>query len=107
MFKKTIAIVSVLLISSSAFAFMGGDDNQSGYGAGSADGAMDTRGRGAGKGHGDAEGSFSMSVNASGKGSSEAQADMDAAENARMKGNTDVRTESSPSRVPVMLPPAQ
>ena len=96
--KILITMVAMLFATTSAVAFMCGDDNQSGAAAGSADGAMDTRGRGAGKGSGDAEGNFSMSINASGKGSSSAEADMDAAENARLKGDTDVRTESSPAR---------
>lgn len=103
--KKTlIALIATTFVASSASAFMSGDDNQSGAGTGSADGAVDASGRGAGKGSGDAEGNFSMSINASGKGSSSAEADMDAAENARVQGNTDLRTESS-SGYPV--PPAQ
>jgi hypothetical protein len=75
---------------------MGGDDNQSGYGTGAADGAFDGKGRGAGKGNADAEGNFSMSINATGKGSSNMEADADASENARMNGTTDVRTENKP-----------
>ncbi|MBC8520308.1 MAG: hypothetical protein H8D24_07905 [Gammaproteobacteria bacterium] len=96
--KKIIATIALVAVASSASAFFGGsDDNQSGYGTGSADGAFDGKGRGAGKGNADAEGNFSMTINASGKGSSNMEADMDAAENARMNGTTDVRTENTPA----------
>ncbi|MBT5290340.1 MAG: hypothetical protein HOL30_00020 [Thiotrichales bacterium] len=94
--KKIIATIALVAFASSASAFMGGDDNQSGYGTCAADGAFDGKGRGAGKGNADAEGNFSMSINASGKGSSNMEADADASENARMNGTTDVRTENKP-----------
>jgi hypothetical protein len=93
--KKTIATIALVAFASSASAFFGGsDDNQSGYGTGSADGAFDGKGRGAGKGKADAEGNFSMTVNASGKGSSDMQTDMDAANNSRLNGTSDLRTEN-------------
>lgn len=93
--KNIIVTIALVAFASSASAFFGGsDDNQSGYGTGSADGAFDGKGRGAAKGTGDAEGNFSMTVNASGKGSSDMQTDMDAANNSRMNGTTDLRTES-------------
>ena len=98
--KKIITTLALVAFASSASAFFGGDDNQSGYGTGSADGALDGKARGAAKGASDAEGNFSMTVNASGKGSSDMQADMDAAENARMNGQSDIRTETSPSHYP-------
>jgi hypothetical protein len=42
--KKIIAAIALVAFASSASAFFGGDDNQSGYGTGSADGAFDGRG---------------------------------------------------------------
>ncbi|MBT7307055.1 MAG: hypothetical protein HN842_02490, partial [Gammaproteobacteria bacterium] len=48
--KKIIATIALVAVASSASAFFGGDDNQSGYGTGSADGAFDGKGRGAAKG---------------------------------------------------------
>jgi len=96
--KTLIAMTIATLSMGSANAFFGSsDDNQSGYGTGSADGAFDGRGRGAGKGDMDAEGNFSMTINASGKASSNIEADMDADTNNRFRGDTDIRTENTPA----------
>ena len=97
--KTLIAATIATLSMGSANAFFGGsDNNQSGYGTGTADGIFNGRGRGTSKGTADAEGNFSMSINASGKGSTTMEANLDAAENVHMNGTTDIRTENQPSQ---------